>query len=139
MGKRIMSDENIDHIYPGIGRLNYFLAHLGMGAAVIISVIYFGPGSSVVKIAGLAAMIGGFVLDVMRLRNIGVSQWFAMLRLVPYVSILFGIGVQSAQTGWIENRRLDRTGILIAAVHFALIAFVIFMIFRAKMSMAYLT
>ena len=132
-----MSDETPDHIYPGIGRLNYFLARLGMGAAVIVSVIYFGPDSSVMKIVGLAMMIGGFVLDVIRLRNIGVSQWFAMLRLVPYISILFGIGLQSAQTGWIENRRLDRTGIIIAAVQFALVALVIYLISRARSSIAF--
>ena len=133
-----MSEETLDHVYPGIGRLYFFLAKIGMMAAMIVSVIYFGPESQVTRMVGLGVMIGGFVADVMRLRNIGVSQWFAMLRFVPYVSILFAIGLQSAQTGWIESRRLDRDGIVIAAAHLALIAIVIFLIVGGKISLAVL-
>lgn len=132
MSARIMSDETLDHVYPGIGRLNYFLARVGLAVAMVGLVIYFGPGSSVVKVAGLVVMVAGFVLDVMRLRNIGVSQWFAMLRLVPYAGTLLAIGMQSAQTGWIESRRLDRAGFVIVGVHLALIAFFIYMLFWAQ-------
>ena len=134
-----MSDETLDHVYPGIGRLNFFLAKLGMIAVSVVLVIYFGPDSDAMKIVGIVTMISGFVLDVMRLRNIGVSQWFAMLGLVPYAGTLLAIGLQSAQTGWIESRRLDRPGIIIAAVHFALIAFLIYMIFWANVSMTVLS
>jgi len=135
--KSYMSDSTTDHLYPGINRLNYFLAHLGIVAVSIVSAIYFGPGSPVFKILALLIMIASFVLDVMRLRNIGVSQWFAMLRLIPYISLLFAIGLQSAQTGWVESKRLDRAGMIIAAVHVALIALVIYIIFWGKMSIAY--
>ena len=134
-----MSDETLDHVYPGIGRLYFFLAKLVMIAASVVLVIYFGPDSDAMKIVGIVTMIAGFVLDVMRLRNIGESQWFAMLGLVPYAGTLLAIGLQSAQTGWIESRRLDRPGIIIAAVHFALIAFLIYMIFCANVSMTVLS
>lgn len=133
-----MSDETLDHVYPGIGRLYFFLAKIGLMAAMIFCVINFDPDSPVTRIVALGVSIGGFVLDVMRLRNIGVSQWFAMLRFVPYLNLLFMIGLQSAQTGWIESRRLDRDGIVIAAAHFVLVALVIYMIFWAKISMAFL-
>ncbi len=133
-----MSDETVDHIYPGIRRLHFFLAKIGLMAAMIFCVVYLGPESPVLRYAALGASIGGFVLDVMRLRNIGVSQWFVFLRFVPYLNILFQIGLQSAQTGWTETRRLDRDGIAIAAAHFVLVALVIYMIFRAKISIAFL-
>lgn len=135
MAGSIMSDETFDHLYPGIGRFYFFLAKVGMIASIVVSAIYFGPESSVTKVAGLIVMIAGFVLDVMLLRNIGVSQWFAMFRFIPYAGTLLEIGLQSAQTGWIESRRLDRAGILIVAADLALIAFVIYMIFWARISM----
>ena len=131
-----MIDENLDHVYPGIDRLYFFLSKMGLMMAMIFCVFYFSPDSQVTKIAGLGATIAGFVLDVMRLRNMGVSQWFAMLRFVPYVNFLFMIGLQSAQTGWIEKRRLDRDGIAIAAAHFALIALVIFLAYWGRIEFA---
>ena len=105
-----------------------------MAAVMIAIVIRFGPESTVVQAAGLAAMMAEFVLDVMRLRNIGVSQWFAVLRLVPYVSSIMEIWMLSAQTGWIEGRRFDRAGRTVLAINAVLIAFLIFIILRAQVS-----
>ena|SRR5215203_7148026 len=126
MSERIMSDEKLEHEYPGVGRFNYFLGHVAILAVIIGAVIALGPESLVFKVLSLAAMIAGVVLDVMRLRNIGVSEWFAFLRFAPWVGGLLAIGLQSAQTGWIETRRLDRTGWTIVGVHIAL--FVLFMV-----------
>lgn len=125
-----MSDGTLDHIYPGIGRLHYFLAKIGLIAAMIGVVLYFGPESPVIRVAGLVSMVAGVVLDVKRLRNIGVSEWYAFLRFVPYVGSIIGIGLQSAQTGWIESRQLDRAGIIIVALHVAFVAFFIYLMLR---------
>ncbi len=124
-----MSKEMLDSEYPGIGRLNYFLAHVAMIAVMIGAVILVGPESPLFKVLSLTAMIAGVVLDVMRLRNIGVSQWFALLRFLPYVGGLVGIALQSLQTGWIETRRLDRTGWTIIGVHVALFVLIMFLAF----------
>jgi uncharacterized membrane protein YhaH (DUF805 family) len=132
MGTQIMSEQAVDRAFPGIGRLYYFLAQAALAAVMIAIVIRFGPESTVVQAAGLVAMMAGFVLDVLRLRNIGVSQWFAMLRLVPYVSSIMEIWMLSAQTGWIEGRRFDRAGRIVLAMNAVLIAFLIFIILRAQ-------
>lgn len=124
-----MSDDRLDHIYPGIDRLYYFLGKVAMILVSVFTVIYFGPESGVFRMVSLGLMIGGVVLDVMRLRNIGVSQWFAFLRFVPYGSILLEIGLQSAQTGWVDSKRLDRVGMAIAGLYLALIIFFLFLIF----------
>ena len=124
-----MSDERLDDIYPGIGRLNYFLSNVAIVAVMVGAVIALGPESLVFKVLSLAAMIAGVVLDVMRLRNIGVSEWFAFLRFLPWVGGLVGIGLQSFQTGWIETRRLDRTGWTIIGVYVALFAVLMFLVF----------
>ncbi len=124
-----MSDETLDDIYPGIGRLNYFLAHVAIIAVMVGAVIGLGPESTLFKVLSLAAMIAGVVLDVMRLRNIGVSEWFAFLRFVPWVGGLVGICMQSFPTGWIETKRLDRTGWTIIGVYAALFAVLMFLVF----------
>src|SRR5215211_7535485 len=98
------------HEYPGIGRLHYFLAHIVMIAAVVLVVTVFGPEGRAMRITGLVLMVASFVLDVMRLKNIGLSQWFAFLRYVPFGKTLLGFGLLCAQTGWIETRRLDSAG-----------------------------
>src|SRR5688572_5357784 len=124
-----MSDETLDDTYPGIGRLNYFLAHVAIIALMVGAVIGLGPESWVFKVLSLAAMIAGVVLDVMRLRNIGVSEWFAFLRFVPWVGGLVGIAMQCTQTGWIETRRLDKTGWTIVGLYAALFAVLMFLVF----------
>src|SRR3954454_1789308 len=122
----------LDEVYPGVGRLNYFLGKIAIVASVVFVVTVFGPGSGVTRVFGLLVSIASFVLDVMRLRNIGVSQWFAMLRFIPYVNLIFMIGLISAQGGWTETRRLDRSGKTIAAFIFALAALMFFMILRMR-------
>ena len=125
-----MNESELEHEYPGIGRLHYFLAHIGMIAAVVFVVTVFGPESRVMSITGLVLMVASFVLDVMRLKNIGVSQWFAFLRYVPFGKTLLGFGLLCAQTGWIETRRLDSAGKSILFTELVLLALILFMFFR---------
>ena len=124
-----MSDERLEHEYPGVGRLNYFLSNVAIIAVMVGTLMLVGSDSLVFKVLSLGAMIAGVVLDVMRLRNIGVSEWFAFLRFLPWVGGLVGIGLQSFQTGWIETRRLDRTGWTIIGVYVALFAVLMFLVF----------
>lgn len=125
-----MSESGHEHEYPGIGRLHYFLAHVGMIAVVVIVVTVFGPESRVMSITGLVVMIASFVLDVLRLKNIGLSQWFAFLRYVPFGDTLLGCGLLCAQTGWIETRRLDSAGKSILITELLLLALILFLFFR---------
>ena len=124
---------------PGIDRLNYFLSLIAIGFAATASVVLFGPGSSITKVIGLILTVLGFILDVMRLRNIGVSQWFAMLRLLPFVNLLLSIGLLSAQAGWAQTQRLDRSGRTIASflVILYLTIFVLFNLAGAAQVISY--
>jgi uncharacterized membrane protein YhaH (DUF805 family) len=133
-----MSDADLDTSYPGVGRLHFFLGKVGLSFLTVFLINYFGWDSPITRIGSLAIMIAGFVLDVMRLRNIGVSQWFAMLRFIPYVNLLYMIGLQSAQAGWIETRRLDRTGITLAVFQVALLVLMILMVMRMGMAVPFL-
>lgn len=126
--------EGPEHAYPGIGRLHYFLAYVGMVAVTVLLVTMFGPGSTVMRIATLAMMVAGVILDVMRLRNIGVSQWFSFIRYLPFGGLVLLFGLTCAQTGWAETRRLDAAGKSILIVELMLLAVALFVMFQIGMS-----
>ena len=130
-----MSDETLESGYPGVGRLYYFLGRVMLVIVTIFTVVYFGPGSTVFRLVTLATMIAGAVLDVMRLKNIGVTTWLLFIKYLPYGALALSIGLQTAQTGWIETKRLDRAGWAILATHAALIALIIYLINRGQGAM----
>ena len=97
---------------------------------MVLAIVVFGPESSLIGPISLGMSIAGVVLDVMRLRNIGVSQWFVFLRFIPYLGLLLSIGLQSAQGGWAGTKRLDRAGLAILATHAAIIGLLLYLIYR---------
>ncbi len=127
-----MSDETLESGYPGVGRLYYFLGRVMLIIVTIFAVLYFGPESRVFQVVTLATMIAGAVLDVMRLKNIGVTTWLLFIKYLPYGALALSIGLQTAQTGWIETKRLDRPGWAILATHAAIIALIIYLIKRSE-------
>jgi len=130
-----MDEFGFDDNNPGIDRLQYFLGRAGMIAAVVFTFTVFGPESPVMKVVSLAVMIGGVVLDVMRLRNIGVTQWFIFLRFLPFGGLILDLGLVTAQTGWAKERELDRAGKTILIFCLILLAMMLFMWFRIGMAM----
>ncbi|MEQ1763656.1 MAG: hypothetical protein ABL984_10970 [Pyrinomonadaceae bacterium] len=128
-----MSDELLENHYPGIGRLYYFLSRIGMILVMVFAITFFGPESGTIGPISLLISVASVVLDVMRLRNIGLSQWFVFLRFIPYVGLLLSIGLQTAQGGWADSKRLDRAGLAILATHAAIIGLVIYLLFRTNL------
>ena len=109
-------DPALADIYPGINRLQFFLLTLAVGFVYGFTFGFAGPESTAASMVTLPLMIGGLVLNVARLRNIGASQWWAFLAFVPVVNLVFGVLIQAAQPGWSETRRLDGTGKIIAGL-----------------------
>ena len=128
-----MAEEALGAEYPGIGRLNYFLAQVVMIAAVIFVVSVFGPHSRALQITSLVIMVTSVIVDVMRLRNMGVSQWLVFVRYLPFGGTLLSIALTTAQTGWNETRQLDSAGKIILAVELIIFAMIMFLSFRAGM------
>ena len=131
-----MGDAILENDRPGVGRLYYFLARVLMIAATIFAVFYFGPTSVAFKLLSFGTMVASVVLDVMRLRNIGASQWLVFFRFVPYLGLVLSIALQSAQSGWNETKRLDRAGWAIFGVHVALILLVIYLVYRSRATLS---
>ena len=130
-----MSDPEPTYIYPGIDRLQYFMGHVGMIAAAVFVVVVFGPDSRVMRVVSLLLMVGGMVLDVARLRNMGLSQWLAFIRFVPFGSTVLNIFLLSAQSGWAETRRWDAAGRSILIFELSLLALLIFIMLRSPASL----
>jgi hypothetical protein len=126
-----MAEEVLDGEYPGIGRLHYFLAQIVMIAAVIFVVSAFGPDSQVVRFTSLGVMIASVIVDTLRLRNMGVSQWLVFVRYLPFGGMLLSIALTSAQTGWNETRKLDSAGKSILTVELILFAMMMFLAIRS--------
>ena len=127
-----MSDADAIYKYPGIDRQQYFLGKIGMIAVAIFVVIVFGPSSPLIRVMGLLMLVATVVLDVLRLQNMGVSQWFAFIRFLPFGNLVLDIGLQSAQTGWVETKQLDDTGKRILMVNLVLLGIMMFLAWRAK-------
>ena len=130
-----MSEPGINDTYPGIGRLHYFLSQVAMIAAMIFMISVFGPESRIVSVTALAIMIVGVIVDVLRLRNMGVSQWLVFLRFLPFGKTLMWIALTSAQTGWNESRKLDNAGKSILFVEVMLFLMMIFLAWRSGISL----
>src|SRR4029450_10430361 len=132
-----MDECGLDDSFPGIDRLQYFLGRAGIIAAVVFTVTVFGPESPVMKVVSLVVMVGGVVLGVLRLRNIGVSQWLVFLRFLPFGGLILDLGLVTAQTGWAKERQLDRAGKTILIFCLILLAMMLFMWFRFRMAVPF--
>ena len=128
-----MNQSGADHLYPGIDRWQYFLGKLGMIVSAIFVATVFGPTSIMMKVLSLVLMVVAMLLDSMRLQNIGISQWWAFIRFLPFGSLVLDLGLVSVQTGWVETRQVDDTGKRILFVSAIVIGLVIFLAMRARL------
>ena len=108
------------------------MAKMAMIFAVMIVFKVFFLSSPMMKILTLLMMFGSIALDVLRLKNIGVSQWYAFVRFLPFGNTILDICLQSAQPGWAETRTLDSTGKRILFTEIAFIVMIVILAWRAR-------
>jgi len=110
-----MFESPLANVYDGISRGPYFFGCIGLGLLSVFLRAGFG-GSSVSSIVSLVTTVLALVLVVQRLKNIGMSSWWALLMFVPLANIWLGFRCITAQEGYIETRTLDHTGRIIAGL-----------------------
>ena len=104
--------------YPGVDRLQYFFLTLGIGiVSASTNAITGDPNSTLATVVSVIALFGMIIVNLLRLANIGMSQWWVLLMFVPLANVWLSFRCQTAQKGWIETRRLDGTGVKIAVVY----------------------
>jgi len=128
-----MAESDLDNNNAGVDRLQYFLGNIGIIVAAIVAVSIFGPRSTMMTIVSIGLTIASLALDVMRLQNVGLSQWFAFIRFLPFGNTILLLGLLAAQPGWNATRQLDSAGRSILITELILIGVMIFMAFRFRM------
>jgi hypothetical protein len=121
-----MHETSLANSYAGIDRLQYFFISLGIGiVSVFTNVITGDPNGTLATVVAVIAMFAMLVTNILRLSNIGMSQWWSLLMFVPLANVWLGFRCQTAQAGWVKTRRLDRTGVKIAVVYITLVILLI--------------
>ncbi len=106
-------------LYPGIGRLAYFLLQMGM-TFVFYFLLFIGiktvggaglEGVALVgMVAGILVAIAGLYLGVKRVQNLGMSGWAVLWSLVPIMNIWIGWRMYACPPGYEYHRQLDLAG-----------------------------
>ena len=133
-----MSESEIDGGRPGVGRLDYFLGKVALGIAMVFAASNLDPAGWPLKVIGMVLSYASFAIEVGRLRRIGLSRWWAVLRFVPYVNLLYLIFLQSAPAGWAASRRMDRAGKTLLVFQLALLVVMIVMLMKMRVAVPWI-
>lgn len=132
-----MSESEIDDGRAGVGRLDYFLGKVGLGVAMVFAASNLDPDGWPLRVIGMLLSYASFALEVGRLRRIGLSRWWSVLRFVPYANLLYLIFLQSAPAGWAAGRRMDRAGKTLLVFQLALLVVFIIMLMKMRVAVPY--
>ena len=105
----------LENVYFGISRLPYFLGLLAVG---LVS-SFLSLGIRATQHSSLfpgAVIVVTLVLVAQRLKNIGMTPLWGLLIFVPIGNLWLSFRCITAQRGYIETRRLDPTGRVIAGI-----------------------
>ena len=112
--------------HTGLGRGAYFL--LSILAPLIF--LFFESSAFMARLAGLIVMTAvQLTLAASRLKNIGMSQWLALLMLVPIANLVVGYMLLVCQPGYVEINKLDAVGKLVGWLIFTCVVIVLVLIF----------
>jgi uncharacterized membrane protein YhaH (DUF805 family) len=108
--------------YPGFGRLEYFLWHIGLGAVSYVLLVLVGTnmggsahfdeavwGPMILTIV-LGTGVGSLYLGVQRVRNLGMSGWAILWHFVPFVILWISWRMFACPPGYDDHRQLDFAG-----------------------------
>lgn len=102
--------------YPGIGRLVYFgcVMVLSIVNVVLQQTLATTPGQSLLISLGVLPIAIVFV--VLRLRNLAMSGWWALLMFIPLVNILLALRCLVYPPGYGDHRTMDAPAKIIVGV-----------------------
>ena len=137
-------------IYPGFGRLMYFLMNLVITVvfyAILFVVMFAAWGTSgsdatgaVIGIGffvtGLVMVIASLIIAYRRVKNLGMSGWALLWSLVPFMNIWIGWRMIACPAGYENHRTLDTagkviTGIMIGLIGLAIVANIVAVVMQS--------
>lgn len=128
--------------WPGVRRRVYismaillpFLAQ--MGITVIIPLTGMNPESMAALSGGVSVVffILGIFFGLQRLANVGMSRWWYLGLLVPFLNLWIGYRMFACPAGYAHHKQLDGPGIALAILYWLMVA--LFVLFIAVMVLA---
>lgn len=120
-----MAEENDDtalaQSYPGIGRLHYALALIGLYIAIAASSAILAADSDVTSAIFTVLLCLFVFVGVQRFRNQGASGWWVLGYLVPFLNVYVSVRAFAYPEGYVAEGRLDRTGKIIATIYLVIV------------------
>ena len=98
---------------PGIKRLPYFLAGIGVAIAQFAIVALAAEAPMASLIVALLALVASIYLGFLRFKNIGHSGWLALLFIVPIANLFVGIMALAFPPGYAITKQMDTAGKII--------------------------
>ena len=121
--------------WPGARRRGFLMATilfpLVWHGIVILStgflVTQFGPRIMGVLGIGLALLpvLVGIYFGLMRLVNLGMSRWWYLANLVPFLNVWIGYRCFACPAGYAFHKKLDGVGVVLAIVYWLVVVAVI--------------
>lgn len=123
--------------YGGIRRLAYWIGLIGI---LVINQVFIvvTQGNPIAALFGFAIIITlAFVLMVNRLRNIGMSEWWSLLILVPLGNLFLGVECGIYPEGYSDTKRLDLAGRILTWITFGCLVVVILAVCITLLELVY--
>lgn len=110
--------------WPGVGRLALWLGLLlfpilwsqllGWGKPTLSAAFGSALTHKVLPFASLVPVPVAICLILMRLVNVGMSRWWALVLAIPLLNLWVGFRCLICPSGYAHHRKLDRAGVVIA-------------------------
>ena len=126
--EQIRRESSTDIVYPGYGRLRYFLTSMVVTVvtyAIMFAMIFamlsggsdgLGIGGPILVVLILAAVAVSFFIAYQRVKNLGMSGWALLWLLVPIISMWMAWRMVACPPGYEYHRTLDTAGKVISGI-----------------------
>lgn len=96
--------------YDGIGRARYFLSSMAVGIANMVATPMLAESTVLVLLVFGAVIALSIYLVLQRLKNIGMSGWWAVGMLVPLLNFYVGVACVAFPPGYQSHKIMDTAG-----------------------------
>ena len=113
--------------WPGVRRRTFLmtvfvlpvLLHFGIANVIATFGEQFGPGLSEMILLGVTilASVLAIYASLQRLANVGMSRWWYLGNLVPFLNLWVGFRCFACPSGYAYHKKLDGAGILLAILY----------------------
>ena len=115
--------------WPGARRRSYILMAIvvpilwQIGVMVAVPLMAIDPGITALAVFGTMLFVVVFAIwfGLQRLTNVGMSRWWYLGNLVPFLNLWIGFRMLACPAGYAYHKKLDGAGIALAILYWGLI------------------